>query len=73
MQEMQETQFWSLSREDPPWGKKWQPTPVFLPGKSHGQRSMAGYSLVHWIAKSWTQLRMHVHYFRVECIANTFF
>ena len=27
-----------------PWRKKWQPTPVFLPGKSHGQRSLAGYS-----------------------------
>ena len=27
-----------------PWGKKWQPTPVFLPGKSHGQRILAGYS-----------------------------
>ena len=26
------------------WSKKWQPTPVFLPGKSHGQRSLAGYS-----------------------------
>ena len=26
------------------WGRKWQPTPVFLPGKSHGQRSLAGYS-----------------------------
>ena len=24
--------------------KKMQPTPVFLPGKSHGQRSLAGYS-----------------------------
>ena len=24
-------------------GEKWQPTPVFLPGKSHGQRSLAGY------------------------------
>ena len=23
---------------------KWQPTPVFLPGKSHGQRSLEGYS-----------------------------
>ena len=23
---------------------KWQPTPVFLPGESHGQRSLAGYS-----------------------------
>ena len=27
-----------------PWRRKWQPIPVFLPGKSHGQRSLAGYS-----------------------------
>ena len=27
-----------------PWRRKQQPTPVFLPGKSHGQRSLAGYS-----------------------------
>ena len=27
-----------------PWGRKWQPTLVFLPGESHGQRSWAGYS-----------------------------
>ena len=26
------------------WSGKWQPTLVFLPGKSHGQRSPAGYS-----------------------------
>ena len=26
------------------WRRKWQPTPVFLPGRSHGQRSPAGYS-----------------------------
>ena len=26
------------------WRKKWQPTPVFLPGKSHGQRSLEDYS-----------------------------
>ena len=26
------------------WRKKWQPTPAFLPGESHGQRSLAGYS-----------------------------
>ena len=40
---MWETQVWSLSQEDP-LEKKWQPTPVLLPGKSHGQRSMVGYS-----------------------------
>ena len=27
------------------WKRKWQPHPVFLPGKSHGQRSLAGYRL----------------------------
>ena len=27
-----------------PWRRKWQPTPVFLPGRFHGQRSLAGYS-----------------------------
>ena len=27
-----------------PWRRAWQPTPVFLPGESHGQRSPAGYS-----------------------------
>ena len=27
-----------------PWRRPWQPTPVFLPGESHEQRSLAGYS-----------------------------
>ena len=27
-----------------PWRRSWQPTPVFLPGESHGQRSLAGYN-----------------------------
>ena len=27
-----------------PWRREWQATPVFLPGKSHGQRNLAGYS-----------------------------
>ena len=35
-----------------PWRRKRQPTPVFLPGKSHGQRSL----IVHGVAKSQTQL-----------------
>ena len=43
MQEMQETGF------DPwvgkiSWQRKWQPTPVFLPGNYHGERSLVGYS-----------------------------
>ena len=32
-----------------PWKRKWQPTPVLLPEKSPGQRSLAGYS--PWVAK----------------------
>ena len=27
-----------------PWKRKWQPTPVLLPGKFHGWRSLVGYS-----------------------------
>ena len=27
-----------------PWRRAWQPTPVFLPGESHGQRNLVGYS-----------------------------
>ena len=37
-----------------PWRRKWLPTPLFLPGKPQGQRSLVGYSL--WGCKSWTQL-----------------
>jgi len=38
----------------PGWGRspREEPTPVFLPGEFHGQRSLAGYS--PWVAKSWT-------------------
>ena len=32
-----------------PWRRRWQPTPVFLPGEFHGQRKMAGYSA--WVCK----------------------
>ena len=37
-----------------PWKRKWQPTPVFLLGESHGQRSLAGCS--PWVHKSRTHL-----------------
>ena len=42
----------SMGFKEDPWRRKWQATPIFLPGKSHGQRSLAGYS--PWGAKSWT-------------------
>ena len=60
---IQETWVWSLSQEDP-WRRKWQPTPIFLPGKSHEQRSPAGYS--PWghkqldMTEQWTR---HTHTF----------
>ena len=47
---MQETWVQSLSWEVP-WRRAWEPTPVFLPGEFHGQRS-----LVHGVAKSRTGL-----------------
>ena len=40
---VQETQVWSVDCEDPR-RRKWQSAPVFLPGKSHRQRSLTGYS-----------------------------
>ena len=36
------------------WPRQWYPTPVLLPGESHGWRSLVGYS--PQVAKSWTQL-----------------
>ena len=35
-----------------PWRRKWQPTPVSLPGRSHGQRTLGGYSPAAATAKS---------------------
>ena len=45
---MQETWVQSLGPKTF-WRKKWQPTPVLLPGKSHGQGSLVGYS--HGVTK----------------------
>ena len=56
---IQETWVGFLGREDFPWRRKWQPTPVFLPGESHGQRSLAGYN--PWGHKSRTQLSEEAH------------
>ena len=42
MQKIQEMQVWSLGQEDP-LEEEMQPTSVFLPGKSHGQRNPASY------------------------------
>ena len=34
----------SIHKKNLQWRRKWQPTPLFQPGKSHGQRNLAGYS-----------------------------
>ena len=41
VQEMQELR--SVPGGEDPLEKEWQPTPIFLPGESHGQRSLAVY------------------------------
>ena len=41
-----------------PWRRKWLPSPVFLPGKSHGQRSLAGSS--SWGCKE-SDMTEHTH------------
>ena len=46
------------------WRKKWQPTPLCLPGKSHGQRILVGYS--PWDYKG-TQPSTHTHQYRHTC------
>ena len=51
---MQQTQVQSLGQEGSP-GEKWQPTPVFLPGKSQGQRSLV--AAVHGVVDSQIQFR----------------
>src|SRR5574340_1384917 len=43
------------------WRRQWQPTPVLLPGKSHGRRSLVGYS--PWDREeSDTTERLHFHF-----------
>ena len=45
-----------------PWSRKWQPTPVLLPGKFHGWRSLVGYS--PWCRKELdTTEQLHFHFF----------
>ena len=55
-------------REKDKWRRQWQPTPVLLPGKSHGQRSLEGCSpWGNW--ESDTTERLHFH-FSLSCIVE---
>ena len=57
MQRMQETWVQSLGQEDPLESRKWQPVPVFLPGKFHGHRNL--WVTVYGVAKNQTRLSEH--------------
>ena len=52
---------WSLGWEIC-WRRKWQPTPLVLPGKSHGQRSLAGYKSMGWQELDTTQQLNHPYH-----------
>ena len=57
---MWETQVQSLGKEDP-LEKGMLPTPVFLPGESHGQRSLASYSPWGYKEQDMTEWLTHTH------------
>ena len=63
---IQEAGVRSLGREDP-LEKKWQPTPVFLPGESHGQRSQVGYRPWGRRESDMTE-RLHFLFFHINII-----
>ena len=44
-----------------PWRRPWLPTPVFLPGESHGQRSLMGYSPQGHKESDTTEVTEHAH------------
>ena len=50
-----------LGRRDLPWRRKWQSTPALLPGKSHGRRSLIGYSPWGHKESDMTE-RLHFHF-----------
>ena len=59
----------SLGQEDPR-KRVWQHTPVFLPGESHGQRSLVVYS--PWVSKESGMTEMIYHACTLHCIFSLF-
>ena len=69
---------WDPWVEKIPWRKKWQSTPVFLPGKSHGQRSLVGYSPwdqkdLDTIERAHTRMLAHTHAHRARVTPSSLF
>ena len=50
-----------------PWRRVWQPTPVFLPGESHGQRSLAGFSPQGRKESDTTEATQHTRLTALQC------
>ena len=67
------------------WRREWQPTPVFLPGESHGQRSLPGYSpwgckesdTTRWLTHTHTHTHTHTQLesseYVLQILANNWF
>ena len=55
-----------------PWRRKWQPTPVFLPGKSHGQWSLEGYMGLQSQTRLSTQTHTHTLHLTSPAVTPTF-
>ena len=56
---MRETRFDPWVRKI--WTRKWPPTPVSVPGESHGQRSLVGYSSRDCKESDTTEVTLHTH------------
>ena len=68
---IQKTWILSLGQEVVPWRRKWQPTPVFLPGEFYGQRSLVGYGL--WGHKELDTTKGLTHTFALLTVCHTLF
>ena len=55
-----------------PWRRAWQPTSVFLPGESHGQRSLVGYSPWGHKELDTTEATEHTHTDQFYVIMNVY-
>ena len=74
---------WRRLRFDPwsrkiPWRRKWQPTQVFLPGKSYGHRTLVSYSPWGWKNQTWirnwkhARTHTHTHTHTLICLETEF-
>ena len=52
-----------------PWRRKWQPTPVFLPGKSHGRRRLGLQSMGSQRVSHWATEHTHIILY-LKCVSS---